>query len=338
MPVQCQRVAPSRWGGSFDLSSGLRTVTVLATARKARYLRLSVSVLLLSALVVVAVGCRNTASTQPPHPTPTSPGATTPPSTSVPSGPASLHLQLMSQFFSKGVSGCWLLKDGTILVEGPVGHSRRYGRFYPQYDGVAQVITEDRDPTLKEITEDRLFFITVADGNGGDAFPSITDYDTKDSTLLSWKLAYLSVTQGVTVGLDLPGAARGATLEAIHLNGDSIELNWKDSSVNTRPYFEIRSDTTQKQLVIEIPDLPAGKRLALPLSTSGQGLIRSVRAEAGTSRGAGQGVTVFVSLDPGKWASLTYTQTRPTEDEAPALILTISDDKPPTDLAPKTTQ
>jgi len=310
-------------------------VTSSVMARKARYLRLSASVLLLSALIAVAVGCRDTASTQPPHPTPTPSGTAPPPGTSIPSGPASLHLQLMSQFFSKGVSGCWLLKDGTILVEGPVGHSRKYGRFYPQYDGVAQVITEDWDPTLKQITDDKVFFITVADGNGGYAFPSITDYDLKDSSLGSSELAYLPVTQGARLGLDLPGAARGATLEAIHLKGDSIELKWTDSSADTRPYFEIRSDPAQKQLVIEMPDLPAGKGVTLPLSVSGQGLIRSVRAETGTSRGAGQGLTVFVSLDPGRWASLTYTQTPPAEDSAPALILTISDDRPPTDLTPR---
>lgn len=244
----------------------------------------------------------------------------------------------MSQFFPAGVSGCWLLRDGTILVEGPAGRSRQYGRFYPQYDGVAQVISEIWEPTLKEIADDKVTFIVAGDGNGGAAFTSIMDYGVKDSALLALKPAYLPVIQGARQGLDLPGATQGATLEAIRLNGDSIGLEWKNTIVETSPYFEIRSDTAQKRLVVEIPDLPVGKGLTLPLSIDGQGLIRSIRAEAGTSRGAGQGVTVFISLDPDKWAGLTYTQTRPNDDSTRALILTISDDKSPTDLTAKVTR
>lgn len=254
-----------------------------------------------------------------------------------PSGPAPLQLQPMSQMFPEGVSGRWLLPDGTILVEGPLGRSRHYGRYYPQYDGVAQVIIKDYDPTLLEITDDKVFFLT--DSNPGDglyAFPSITDYDLKESLLMSSKLVFLPVTQGARLGLDLPGAARGATLEAIRLNGDSVEIKWKALPPSVGPFFEIRSDAARKRLVIEISDVPAGKTVPpLPFSISGQGLIRSVRAKMGTSRGAGEGLTVFVSLDPDKWASLTYTQTRPAEDGAPALVLTISDDMPPTDLTPK---
>ncbi|MHB9057316.1 MAG: hypothetical protein ACYC53_00640, partial [Bacillota bacterium] len=128
-----------------------------------------------------------------------------------PYGPASLQLQPMSQMFPNGASGRWLLPDGTILVEGPVGRSRHYGRYYPQYDGVAEVMIADYDPTLLEITDDKVFFLTVSNpGDGSYAFPSITDYDLKDSLLVSSKVAYMSVTQGARLGLDLHGAARGA--------------------------------------------------------------------------------------------------------------------------------
>ncbi|MHB0887059.1 MAG: hypothetical protein ACYC41_14420, partial [Bacillota bacterium] len=197
----------------------------------------------------------------------------------------------------------------------------------------------DYDPTLLEITDDKVFFLTVSNpGDGSYAFPSITDYDLKDSLLVSSKVAYLSVTQGARLGLDLPGAARGATIEAIRLNGDSVEIKCRALPPSVGPYFEIRSDATQKRLVIEISDVPAGKGVTLPFSISGKRLIRAVRTEVGTSRGANQGMTVIVSLDPEKWAGLTYTQTWSAEDDAPVLILTVSDDKPPTDLTPKTTR
>lgn len=296
--------------------------------------------LTLCVLVCLISGCKTQLPHTDPVVDPPSPEPTSPTSPKVLLGPPEMGLELISKMFQRGITGCWRLSDGTLLLEGPEGCSQQYARFYPQYDGARLVVASEWRCTVQKIGDSTITFIG-AGWNGWHTYPFLWEYDLKTGRWFEQQRVDAPVTYGFRSGIDLP--ENGTSISGLGIRDNSVEVEIAFESPNpddARIYFDIRSDSEARQLVMEIPYARVGPTLRLPLSIDGtQGLIRSIRAERGTVRTADAGLTVYVTLDSEKWEHLTYSNYIPPREDAgstpipnPKITLFIYEDRVPTDL------
>jgi hypothetical protein len=238
-----------------------------------------------------------------------------------------------SEGFAAGVSACWLLPDGTILLAGP--RQIMMFRYYPRHNQTAFVASDALMATVMDITDSSVKLLCHAESPTAlELFPYIITYDLRTSQRGKPEKVFLPVTTPVTIGWI---SNHNTELTDIAVQGDSLSVVTDDEMFDVWAEYAIRCVPEQHQLVIEMPGARP-RDLRLPLAIDGsQGLIRSARVEAAASDDVSAGVTITLGLDEGKWDDLTYNCElgSHSDDMDRTFRLTVYDERVATDIAAK---
>lgn len=238
-----------------------------------------------------------------------------------------------SEGLETGVSACWLLPDGTILLAGP--RQITMSRYYPKHNQTAFVASDALMATVMDITDSSVKLLCHANSPTAlELFPYIITYDLRTSQRGEPEKVFLPITAPVTIGWI---SNHNTECKDIAVEGDSLSVVTDDEMFDVWAEYAIRCVPEQHLLVIEMPGArPRDLRLPLVIDGS-QGLVRSARVEATASDDASAGVTITLSLDEAKWDDLTYNCELGShaDDMDRTFRLTVYDERVATDIAPK---
>lgn len=238
-----------------------------------------------------------------------------------------------SEDFETGVSACWLLPDGTILLAGP--RQIVMFRYYPKHNQTAFVSSDALMATVMDITDSSVKLLCHANSPTAlELFPYIITYDLMTSERGKPETVFLPVTAPVTIGWI---SNHNTELKDIAVQGDSLSVVTDDEMFDVWAEYAIRCMPEEHLLVIDMPGARA-RDLRLPLVIDGtQGLIRSALVETIAPDDASAGVTITLSLDEAKWDDLTYNCELGwhADDYDRTFRLTVYDERIPTDITAK---
>lgn len=217
-------------------------------------------------------------------------------------------LESLADILPNGITGRWMLADGTELIEGTIGDATHcYVRYYRDLDLARFILGDAAEAYVKDIFDDRIVFVgTTYWPVAVTVFPYLIEYRLSDWTRTNREL-YMPMPASVAFGSpkadahQLPIAA-----VAPEPRGVTIRFGSPSSGTDTdsAPSVAVHAIPEKYQIVVDFPGAIVQGGLAMgALPTPEGGLIQSVTL--GESPGAG-GVSVWITLDAAKWAITTY--------------------------------
>lgn len=128
-------------------------------------------VCVMCATLLIASGCVSPHPTPPPAPGPSGGGALPPPS----SPPQATQSLRGGEAFANGVTGCWVLPNGTVLIESAGKGGQLYSCLSTIDNSVEAVTPDTWDCVLRDIRDDSMVFIRRKNPTGG-ASPDIVTF------------------------------------------------------------------------------------------------------------------------------------------------------------------